>query len=357
MSTKNFRQFFLDYIKTSADAVLAADSNMKVISISAAARHILPGLDAGSDISSIVDPEGIAGGLVEFYEYDAEVTALPSDGGDMYIFRFPKSTYAVTYAFPPYETRYADIIESLVSSLYNPLTVIFSAAELLSKSKEARVTKKETDALRQSGYRLLKLAHNMGAFAAAGQERESKNKHVVNINAAKFIKSVTDTVADALRKKGIGLEVSADARVFIKADEERFERIILLLTANAVKRSKRGDTVRISLFETPSAVAVSIWDTGAAQSPAEMEHTFAGGGMLSYDSFDAAAAKLYIEQLSGTMVSASDSHGSRITFTLPKGSAADALFEPKREKTPKGRFEQYIIDLSDVADYRDLRKE
>ena len=102
MSTKNFRQFFLDYIKTSADAVLAADSDMKVISISAAARHILPGLDAGSDISSIVDRAGIAGGLVEFYEYDAEVTALPSDGGDMYIFRFPKSTYAVTYAFPPY---------------------------------------------------------------------------------------------------------------------------------------------------------------------------------------------------------------------------------------------------------------
>jgi hypothetical protein len=88
-----------------------------------------------------------------------------------------------------------------------------------------------------------------------------------------------------------------------------------------------------------------------------MEHTFAGGGMLSYDSFDAAAAKLYIEQLSGTMVSASDSHGSRITFTLPKGSAADALFEPKREKTPKGRFGQYIIDLSDVADYRDLWKD
>ncbi|MBQ3379671.1 MAG: HAMP domain-containing histidine kinase [Clostridia bacterium] len=356
MNEKAFSKFFLDYIKDTADAVIATDANMRIIYVSGAAKHILPGLDAGYDITDIIKDADISGGRVLFYEYDAEVCTLGKGKDALYIFRFPKSTYAVSYAYPPLETRYAEMIESLVSSLYNPLTVIFSAAELFAKKNGTRQSQKELDIVWQNGYRLLKIAQNIEAFGSAGQKKSEDKHNIINIDAVDFINKTASSISSALKMKKISIHVeSTKNRIFVQADEYRFERIVLLLISNAVKRLKNGGVIKISAFETPSHAAVCVADTGALANASEIEKMFAGGDIISYDTFDAAAAKLYTEQLSGTIVvSSKEGEGLKVTFSLPKGSAVDALFKKKLEITKKGRFEQKYIDLSDIFLYTDL---
>ncbi|MBR2743069.1 MAG: HAMP domain-containing histidine kinase [Clostridia bacterium] len=354
MKDKSFKEFFLRFIKDTSDAVIITDENGTVEFISGAAAHILPGVSAGGSVAHIIR-DGGGENRVEFYEYDAEAERLEADDGVMLIYKFPKSTYAVTHDYPPLGTAYADMIERLVSAMYNPLSVIFSSADTVKKEADGEV-KKELHSMIQNGYRLLKTADNIAAISRAGQSEGSDDKAAVHIDAAAFILKTAASVSGALKKRGIILDTSAvRGRVFVKADEYRLERILLLFIANAAKRASAGGTIRISIFEMPAYAAVSIAGTGRPMDGEEIKKTFSEIEPLSYDMLDTAAAKLYIEELSGTMVIDTNKEGaSRITFTLPRGSAADALFQPKRIFAPKGRFERRFIDLSDVVDYEDL---
>lgn len=360
MFDKRFREFFLNYIKDTSDAVIVAGEDNKVIFISKAAESILPGIKEGFDLSEIFKPdEDEIPKKAEFYEYDADVSYVDIEDGRLFIYKFPKSTFAVTYDYPLAETPYAKILENLASNIYNPLTIIFSAIDLIYRKGELKIADgaiKEFDAIIQNSYKLLKFANNIGAISTISSNDEQNSIKLLNIDSVEFVKKTVESINKAAKKHEFEIRFFAPSgKMFVKADEKRFERILLILLSNAIKVSKGENPIKVSMFETPTHVAISVSDDGEAMNEDTIKKLFLEQSPLYAGSYDLAIAKLYIEQLMGTLViNAEKGKDEKVTFTLPKGSPRESLFQKRKSFLSKGRFEQKYIDLSDIISYKDF---
>ena len=85
---------------------------------------------------------------------------------------------------------------------------------------------------------------------------------------------VTSRLQRLATDKSVALHCNVSAPVFIPADKEHLQRLLLNLIDNAIKYTQGGGSVTLSLDTDDTQVRLSIADTGIGLSPAEQEQIF-----------------------------------------------------------------------------------
>ncbi len=75
-------------------------------------------------------------------------------------------------------------------------------------------------------------------------------------------------------EKSVALQCNLTTPVFILADKEHLQRLLLNLIDNAIKYTQAGGSVTLSLYADDNQVRLSVADTGIGLSPAEQEQIF-----------------------------------------------------------------------------------
>jgi two-component system phosphate regulon sensor histidine kinase PhoR len=125
-----------------------------------------------------------------------------------------------------------------------------------------------------------------------------------------------------------GLRISAEAEggaVMIIGDEERLERALSNLVANAIKFTEPGGTVEIRVEKAEDHVAIGVRDTGVGIEPDQAERVFErfykadrgrGGGGIG---LGLAIVKHIAQAHEGTVtVESRPGRGSTFTLQLPR---------------------------------------
>ena len=85
----------------------------------------------------------------------------------------------------------------------------------------------------------------------------------INRNIVKLIEDISISTVPYVQEKGLKLTFDTDSEEkFIACDEDAIERIILNLISNAVKFSKQGGEIFISLVNKENSILIKIKDTG-----------------------------------------------------------------------------------------------
>ncbi len=122
------------------------------------------------------------------------------------------------------------------------------------------------------------------------------------------------------------------APVFIEADPDKFDQILINLLSNAIKYSPDGGKITTTLTETVESVVVSVEDPGVGMTPAQLQHIFDKFYRVSEDEekptrlarVEGTGIGLYltralVESHGGKVIVQSKvGQGSKFTVTMPK---------------------------------------
>ena len=136
-------------------------------------------------------------------------------------------------------------------------------------------------------------------------------------------------------EKSVVLHCDLTAPVFISADREHLQRVLLNLVDNAIKYTPAGGSVTLSLQADDSQIRLSVADTGIGLSTAEQEKIFTrffrsaeaksqGGGA----GLGLCIAQSIAEAHGGTIeVASTPGQGSTFTLVLPASCPLPAKFD------------------------------
>ncbi len=96
------------------------------------------------------------------------------------------------------------------------------------------------------------------------------------IDLGALVRDVVDRADAAFREKGVGLELNAAGAAQIAVDADRIVQVLQNLLDNALRYTPRGGVVSVqcSVISDPSAVKVSVSDTGEGIAPDELPYVF-----------------------------------------------------------------------------------
>lgn len=157
-----------------------------------------------------------------------------------------------------------EFFNNLTHELRTPLNLIFSIIQLMDNhlggSKEARL-EKYLRSLRQNCYRMLRLINNLLDITKldAGYFQIKCDNH----NIVAIVEDITLSLAEYAEKSGKTLIFDTDfEEKSIAIDPNAIERIMLNLLSNAMKFTKAGDKIAVTMYDKDDYIAISIKDTG-----------------------------------------------------------------------------------------------
>jgi signal transduction histidine kinase len=116
----------------------------------------------------------------------------------------------------------------------------------------------------------------------------------------------------------------APTEITVEADEQRLDRVLSNLVANAIKYSPKGTTVKVSADQQRNAVAIRVEDQGPGIPPDMLEAVFerfqqVGGSSKSKggSGLGLTICKAIVELHGGKIWVESRGQGSTFIFTLP----------------------------------------
>ena len=167
-----------------------------------------------------------------------------------------------------YDTLKNEFIANISHEFRTPLNIILNALQLstryINRSTEegdaARINM-HMGTMKQNCYRLLKLINNM--IDSTKLDASFFRLYRQNCNIVSYVENLTTSVSDYIKDKEINLkfESNTDKKV-IAVDPDAMERIMLNLLANAVKFSKKGSTITVSITDRGECVDISVRDKG-----------------------------------------------------------------------------------------------
>lgn len=156
------------------------------------------------------------------------------------------------------------------------------------------------------------------------------------VDLAQALQNCLDGLKAAERLEGHTLTVNAQS-VWVHADPVRIEQVLINIIGNALKFSKAGTTIYITLEQIDSRAVLNVQDQGAGMTPELVSQVFdpfiqgppPATGVQSGMGIGLALVKQLIELHGGTVAIRSDglNQGSNFTVSLPMVSA------PEREPT------------------------
>ncbi|MTI48521.1 MAG: HAMP domain-containing histidine kinase [Firmicutes bacterium] len=210
--------------------------------------------------------------------------------------------------------------------LRTPLTVLNSHIEAMldgiwEPSKERlSIFKGEVD-------RLINLVEELKYLVDIENHKIELQKREVDISY--IIKEVLDRFRLEFNKKEINLESDLETNITISADPDKINQILINLISNAIKFTRKGDTIRVKANSTNSNIILEVEDTGIGINKEDLPYIFKrlyrGDMSRNRDTGGSGIGLTITEKLvqahNGIIEVISEKNkGTKFIITLPKGN-------------------------------------
>lgn len=166
-----------------------------------------------------------------------------------------------------YDKLKTEFIANMSHELRTPLNIIFSTAQLFDViiGKEENLNnnkiKNYTSSIKQNCYRLVRLVNNLIDITKIDSGFMDLN--LSNENIVEVAENITQSTAQYVQSMSRTIIFDTNEEEKIMAfDPEKLERILLNLISNAVKFTKTGDIISVTLNVLKDEVYISVKDTG-----------------------------------------------------------------------------------------------
>jgi len=166
-------------------------------------------------------------------------------------------------------------LRSMSHELRTPLNAITGYTELLELGIRGQVNpeqSKDLGRIKRAANYLLRLINDVLTVARLEGARPLK---LISIAVNPVLAEVEGLCAIQAKDKGVRLQVTpSDCEVFVTADAERFQQILLNLITNAIKFSAKGDSINVTCDCDASMARILVKDTGVGVRPADIDRVF-----------------------------------------------------------------------------------
>jgi PAS domain S-box-containing protein len=227
----------------------------------------------------------------------------------------------------------SDFLAVMSHELRTPLNAIGGYAELIELGIHGQVTPLQRDALariQRSQRMLLGLINQVLNYARI--ESGSVRYDLRSIPLDEILRSAEGLIMPQLRAKGLQFESAGwPSEVYVRADEEKLQQIMLNLLTNAVKFTERGGVIRLEVELDGGLVRVRVSDSGIGIANEKLETIFEPFVQLDANytrTRDGVGLGLAISRdlargMAGELsVSSVEGSGSTFTLTLPRAEVA-----------------------------------
>jgi two-component system phosphate regulon sensor histidine kinase PhoR len=160
------------------------------------------------------------------------------------------------------ETVRRDFVANVSHELRTPVSIIQANTEtlLLGAIDEPAQARRFLDAIRRNAERLGQLISDLLDIS-----RIEAGKYAIEmrpLSMASVARSVSKSVSESCRRRGVVLEISVDPELRVRADAGALEQVLVNLVENAVKYGPEGGTVELVAVEQGAAVRIEVRDEG-----------------------------------------------------------------------------------------------
>jgi two-component system phosphate regulon sensor histidine kinase PhoR len=172
------------------------------------------------------------------------------------------------------ETVRRDFVANVSHELRTPVSIIQANTEtlLLGALDEPAQARRFLDAIRRNAERLGQLISDLLDIS-----RIEAGKYAIEmrpLSMASVAHSVSKSVSESCRRRGVVLEVSVDRELRVRADAGALEQVLVNLVENAVKYGPEGGTVELAAVEQGAVVRIEVRDEGPGIALAHRRRVF-----------------------------------------------------------------------------------
>ncbi len=224
----------------------------------------------------------------------------------------------------------SELIATISHELKTPLTAILGHAELVA---DRHPELSSIDAIIRNAQRLAHLVANLLHYSRVQGRRETVRRAV---DLAELCEASVDLLGIRAKQAGVELSFHTDVTgpVVVFGDPEELARVVDNMVDNAVKYTREGGTVSVTMEVRDDEVVVDVADTGIGISPADQQHVFSAfhrstnPNALSIPGtgLGLPIAERIAESHGGTLgLTSVLGKGSTFRFTLPLRTARDSV--------------------------------
>ncbi|MGC5629266.1 sensor histidine kinase [Georgenia sp. Z1344] len=223
-----------------------------------------------------------------------------------------------------------DFVSSVTHELRTPLTSILGYLDLALEDPDLPDdVRTQLDVAVRNSERLELLISNLLVAARESAGATPAPTGLVDLSA--IVADVAESQAPRAADGRISVEVDADERCEVEANETRLTQIVDNLVSNAIKYSRPGDRVRISTWRTPDQVHLEVVDTGIGISAGDRIRLFSRfyrapsvrSGPVQGTGLGLHITKGLVEALGGTITLESRlGEGTTVEVSLPAAGAS-----------------------------------
>lgn len=211
--------------------------------------------------------------------------------------------------------------------LRSPLNSLFGFSNLLVKYAGSMTTEEIQTMgtqLRESVSNTLKMTENLIVWARSQMQEEQTNPETLDVNQA--IEETFKIYEGPAAKKGIAMKFHRADNAQVYADRNHFHLIIRNIINNAIKYTKSGDQINVSIQEDINMTKIIIEDTGLGMDAKVKARLFSLENTISQvgtsgehgTGLGLVMCKDFVERNNGSIqVSSEENKGTRFTISLP----------------------------------------
>jgi PAS domain S-box-containing protein len=168
----------------------------------------------------------------------------------------------------------SEYLSRMSHELRTPLAAMLGFSDLLEMREPRSDQAQAIDAIQRAGSHLLSLVNDVLDIARIESGRESLSLQPVDVRAA--LEECVGLVAQSAEERAIEVAVRADAAdgMFVSADRQRLNQVLLNLLSNAIKYGDAGGHVFLSAAPTDGDVVIEVTDDGPGLSEGEQRLLF-----------------------------------------------------------------------------------
>lgn len=339
------RRALFDFLNTQSAAVFAVEGG-KIIYTNPAAARILPDA-AGSEAKALFGEELITPGAAAEGTFRG-MLAMGADLG-------PLRLVTVTSDVLPLPGDRA-LVDALVSRIHSSLGVgLYRLSDVTKRVRDAGdlASIRDLASMDRSMCQVLRLARNLGRLY--GGEDSQVNRGLLDLGS--LVRDIVASAGSLIKEREVELEFVCQKPVELYGDRRLLEIMVMELLSNAVKYSRPGGAVAVTVGVSGNLATVKVTDSGNGDDPGRVtalrERFGVPASALDPDAGAGLGLRVarHIASLhGGTLISRTLPGGAGTTATaaLPITPPDDTLLsEP--EETGCTAFD-ILIELADIAD-------
>lgn len=254
---------------------------------------------------------------------------------------------------------------ALNRELRDRVSMMFSSVYALSNTEDIDKSPKVCDfinSINQNCYQLLRVSDNLSKITRLSAKNDHANFEIADLT--EFLEKLVATVIHLDNKERVPIHFDYQKKIIpVKLDKDRMEFAIVNILLNAIKYTREGNEISISLKTLGKNAIISISDKGAGI-PRDVL-SLVGTPYFSYSHsgrFEAGfgislyIAKKYIASHGGNFVMQSaENEGTTVTISIPIDDDTEStdpiVLRAPAPFEPEAKFSQTRIQLSEVCFY------